>query len=50
MRIAQSLTSDPGLSPRDAFHAAFALDGGCDWIVSSDAAFDRVPRLRRLGL
>ncbi len=49
MHLAQSLMSDPGLAPRDAFHAAYAIDGGCDWIVSSDAAFDRLPRLRRLG-
>lgn len=47
--LAQSLLSDPGLSPRDAFHAAYAIDGGCHWIVSSDAAFDRVPKLGRLG-
>ncbi len=49
MHIAQSLMSDLGLAPRDAFHAAYAIDGRCDWIVSSDATFDRVPRLRRLG-
>ena len=48
-RLAQSLMSDPGLEPRDAFHAAYAIDGGCKWIVSSDVAFDRVPGLDRLG-
>jgi predicted nucleic acid-binding protein len=47
--VAQSLMSNPGLSPRDAFHAAYAIDGGCKWIVSSDSAFDRVSRLGRLG-
>lgn len=47
--LAQLLMGDPGLSPRDAFHAAYAIDGGCKWIVTSDAAFDRVPRLGRLG-
>lgn len=49
LHIAQSLMGDPGLSPRDAFHAAYAIDGGCELIVSSDAAFDEVPRLRRFG-
>ena len=43
------LMSDPGLAPRDAFHAAHALDAGCQVIVSSDPAFDTVPRLARLG-
>ena len=47
--LAQSLMSDPGLAPRDAFHAAYAIDGGCKWIVSSDAVFDRLRRLDRLG-
>lgn len=47
--VAQSLMSNPGLSPRDAFHAAYAIDGECKWIVSSDAAFDHVSRLGRLG-
>jgi len=49
MHIAQSLMGDPGLAPRDAFHAAYAIDGRCDWIVSSDATFGRLPQLRRLG-
>lgn len=49
MHIARSLMIDPGLAPRDAFHAAYAIDGGCDWIVSSDAEFDRMPLLLRLG-
>jgi len=47
--LAQSLMGNPGLSPRDAFHAAYAIDGGCNWIVTSDPAFDRIPRLDRLG-
>ncbi len=49
LHIAQSLMGNPGLSPRDAFHAAYAIDSGCQWIVSSDVVFDRVPRLSRLG-
>ena len=43
------LMSDRGLAPRDAFHAAHALDTGCQFIVTSDPAFDTVPRLARLG-
>jgi len=46
---AMELMSDPGLTPRDAFHAAHALDRGCDVIVSSDPGYDRLPELRRLG-
>ena len=46
---AKSLMSQPGLSPRDAFHAAHAIEAGCKLIVSSDAGFDEVPALRRLG-
>src|SRR5438105_4495432 len=38
--IAQSLMGDPGLSPRDAFHAAYAIDRDCQLIVSSDPVFD----------
>lgn len=46
---AKSLVAQPGLSPRDAFHAAHALEAGCDLIASSDAAFDRVSGLRRIS-
>lgn len=45
---AKSLMSRPGLPPRDAFHAAHALQAGCDLIASSDTAFDLVSGLRRL--
>jgi predicted nucleic acid-binding protein len=46
---AMELMSDPGLAPRDAFHAAHALDRGCQVIVSSDPGYDRLSELRRLG-
>lgn len=46
---AKSLMSQPGLSPRDAFHAAHAIEAGCKLIVSSDSGFDGVSALRRLG-
>ena len=46
---AKSLMSQPGLSPRDAFHAAHAIEVGCKLIVSSDSGFDEISALRRLG-
>lgn len=46
---AKSLMAQPGLSPRDAFHAAHALEAGCNLIASSDAGFDEVSGLRRLS-
>lgn len=46
---AKSLMSRPGLSPRDAFHAAHALAAGCTLIASGDSDFNRVPGLRLLA-
>ena len=46
---ARALMADPGLAPRDAFHAAHALAAECAVIASSDAGFDHVHGLRRLG-
>jgi predicted nucleic acid-binding protein len=46
---AKSFMARPGLPPRDAFHAAHALEAGCDLIASSDAGFDQVAGLRRLA-
>ena len=46
---AKTLMGRPGLAPRDAFHAAHAIQAGCSVIVSSDAAFDRLAALRRVG-
>jgi predicted nucleic acid-binding protein len=46
---AKSLMARPGLAPRDAFHAAHALEASCDLVVSSDVGFDRVPGLHRLA-
>jgi predicted nucleic acid-binding protein len=48
-RRAIDLMSDPGLSPRDAFHAAHALDSGCPVIVSSDPDYDRMDAIQRLA-
>lgn len=46
---AKMLMGRPARAPRDAFHAAHALESGCKVIVSSDMAFDAVRGLRRLG-
>lgn len=46
---AKSLMAQPGLPPRDAFHAAHALKSGCDLIASSDAGFDLVSGLQRVA-
>lgn len=46
---AKSLMSRPGLSPRDAFHAAHALAAGCTVIASGDSAFDQVSGIRLLA-
>jgi predicted nucleic acid-binding protein len=43
------LMTDPGMPPRDAFHAAHAIAAGCSVIVSSDRGFDELATLRRLG-
>lgn len=37
----------PVLSPRDAIHAAVALEHGLEGIVTADKAFEGIPGLRR---
>lgn len=46
---ARSLMVGPGLAPRDALHAAHAIEGRCEVVASSDPDFDVVTELRRLG-
>jgi predicted nucleic acid-binding protein len=46
---ARDFMAAPGLAPRDAFHAAHAVEAGCDWIVSADADFDLLAAMPRLG-
>lgn len=49
LRLALRLFRDlPDLSPRDAVHAATALDRGIDTILTTDQAFDAVPGLERV--
>jgi predicted nucleic acid-binding protein len=49
IEAAKSFMARPGLAPRDAFHAAHAIEAGCELIASSDAGFDRLSGLRRLA-
>jgi predicted nucleic acid-binding protein len=49
VKRAKSLMAQPGLAPRDAFHAAHALEAGCNLIASSDSGFDQVSGLRRVA-
>lgn len=42
------LVASPQMSPRDALHAATALNNGISFIVSADADLDGVPGLTRL--
>lgn len=46
---AKSLMARPGLAPRDAFHAAHALEADCVLIASSDVGFTQVPGLQVLA-
>ena len=46
---AKSLMAQPGLAPRDAFHAAHALEAACPVIASADASFAQVPGLSVLA-
>lgn len=49
VEAAKSLMARPALAPRDAFHAAHAIEAGCELIASSDAGFDQVSGLQRLA-
>lgn len=49
IEAAKALMAQPGLPPRDAFHAAHALKAGCGLVASSDAGFDEVSGLRRMA-
>jgi predicted nucleic acid-binding protein len=41
------MAETPGLSPRDAIHAAVVIEHGLDGIVSADQDLDRIPGLGR---
>jgi predicted nucleic acid-binding protein len=44
-----NLRQYPGLSVRDAVHAATMLRNGLSTVVSVDSDFDRIPQIRRLA-
>ncbi|HMK93979.1 MAG TPA: type II toxin-antitoxin system VapC family toxin [Candidatus Limnocylindrales bacterium] len=44
---AMKIIKESHLTPRDAIHAATAISGKADFIVSDDAHFDRVKELKR---
>lgn len=48
--LALELIKEYNLAPRDALHAATALSKKADFIVSSDAHFDKLKELRRKEL
>lgn len=48
LRRAADLYGSVPMRPRDAIHAAAALEAGEEEIVSEDRVFDRVPGLRRV--
>jgi predicted nucleic acid-binding protein len=47
VRSAMQIVKEYHLAPRDAIHAATALAEKTDFIVSTDAHFDRVKELKR---
>ena len=49
-RARDLLCGTPGISARDAVHAAVMLNHGVQWIATFDTGFDRVPGVRRLKL
>jgi uncharacterized protein len=48
--LALQVIKECGLNPRDALHAATAIAEKVDFIVSTDAHFDKVPKLKRKTL
>jgi hypothetical protein len=44
------LQTVPGISARDALHAAVMLNHQVEWMASFDRGFDAVPGIRRLDL
>ena len=50
VRRAQALASRYGLKPRDAIHAAVAIEQGDSRIVSDNEDFDRVRELERVPI
>lgn len=49
-RARELICSTPGISARDAVHAAAMLNHEIEWIATFDTGFDRVPGVRRMAL
>lgn len=49
-RARDLLMGRPGISARDALHAAVMLNHGVEWIATFDAGVDRVAGIRRFRL
>lgn len=49
-RARDLLLAVPGISARDAIHAAVMLNHDVEWIASFDRRFDEVPGVRRVEL
>lgn len=49
-RARDILCSVPGISARDALHAAVMLNHDVEWIATFDHDFDRIPGIRRFQL
>jgi len=49
-RARDLLLAAPGISARDAIHAAVMLNHDLEWIASFDRGFDAVPGIRRSEL
>ena len=48
-RVARELLArHPTIAPRDAIHAAVALNHGLDGVISTDGGFDTIPGITRI--
>lgn len=47
LKIARNLLS-AGLKPRDAIHAACAIENNCKYVLTDDDKFDKIKELKRM--
>lgn len=50
VRLAQNLIEKYDINPRDAIHAATAINAGAKEIITDDSDFDRIKELKRLTI
>ena len=48
--LAQGITEEAKLNPRDAIHAASALENDCKQIITDDQTFDKVKGIKRIRI